>query len=167
MKIGLLSDTHGYIGKEINDVLETCDEIWHAGDIGTMDVLEALESIGPVRAVYGNIDDHRIRAALPEDQIFQLNGLKVVMTHIGGYPSRYNSRARGLILSQQPELFICGHSHILKVMKDQKYRHLHMNPGAAGHHGFHVIRTMLTFDIVNGQLDNLAAVEFGRRGRTE
>ncbi len=120
MKIGLLSDTHGYIGKEINDVLETCDEIWHAGDIGTMDVLEALESIGPVRAVYGNIDDHRIRAALPEDQIFQLNGLKVVMTHIGGYPSRYNSRARGLILSQQPKLFICGHSHILKVMKDQK-----------------------------------------------
>ncbi len=165
MKIGLLSDTHSYMGEEIIDILKECDEIWHAGDIGSMEVLTALESIGPVRAVYGNIDDHRIRAALPEDQVFTLNGVQVAMTHIGGYPNTYNAHARGLLLNHQPQLFICGHSHILKVMKDQKTGHLHMNPGAAGHHGFHIIRTMLTFNIQNDKIEDLAVVEFGRRGR--
>lgn len=165
MKIGLLSDTHGYMGEEILDILKECDEIWHAGDIGSMDVLTTLESIAPVRAVYGNIDDHRIRAALPEDQVFTLDEIPVVMTHIGGYPTAYNARARGLIQSHKPHLFICGHSHILKVMKDQKTGHLHMNPGAAGHHGFHIIRTMLTFHIRNQTIEDLAVVEFGRRGR--
>lgn len=165
MRIGLLSDTHSYMGDEILDILKECDEIWHAGDIGSMEVLNTLESIGPVRAVYGNIDDHRIRAALPEDLIFTIGGVKVVMTHIGGYPKAYNARARGLIQSHQPHVFICGHSHILKVMKDQTTGHLHMNPGAAGHHGFHIIRTMLTFHIRNEKIEELAVVEFGRRGR--
>lgn len=165
MKIGLLSDTHGYMGEEILDILKECDEVWHAGDIGSMEVLTTLEAIGPVRAVYGNIDDHRIRAALKEDQVFTLDEIPVVMTHIAGYPTTYNAHARGLILRHQPHLFICGHSHILKVMKDQKTGHLHMNPGAAGHHGFHIIRTMLTFHIRNKTIEDLAVVEFGRRGR--
>ncbi|MCF8237875.1 MAG: metallophosphatase family protein [Saprospiraceae bacterium] len=165
MKIGLLSDTHSYLGDEILEILHDCSEIWHAGDIGSMAVLETLEGLKPVRAVYGNIDDHRIRAALPEDLIFEVNGLKVAMTHIGGYPKAYNARARSIIQQNQPDLFICGHSHILKVMKDPRSGHLHMNPGAAGHHGFHVIRTMLTFQVDHRKIEDLAVVEFGRRGR--
>ncbi len=165
MKIGLLSDTHSYLGEEILEILRDCQEIWHAGDLGSMTVLETLEELKPVRAVYGNIDDHRVRAALVQDLVFEVEGLKVVMTHIGGYPKSYNGHARALINQHSPDLFICGHSHILKVMQDPLTKHLHMNPGAAGHHGFHVIRTMLTFHIIQGQISDLAVVEFGRRGR--
>lgn len=165
MRIGLLSDTHGYWGQEITDIVLTCDEIWHAGDLGGMDVLEQMESLRPVRAVFGNIDDHRVRAALPHDAIFQVNGADIFMTHIAGYPGTYNSHARHMIDEHHPGVVICGHSHILKVMKDPRSGHLHMNPGAAGHHGFHVLRTMLIFTLQHGLVSDLSVVEFGRRGR--
>lgn len=165
MRIGLLSDTHGYWGPEITDVVMTCDEIWHAGDLGGVDVLEQMESLRPVRAVFGNIDDHRVRAALSHDVAIEINRAKVFMTHIAGYPGTYNTHARSIIHDFQPDIVICGHSHILKVMKDPRNGHLHMNPGAAGHHGFHILRTMLTFTINDGTVGDLAVVEFGRRGR--
>lgn len=164
-KIGLLSDTHGYWGDEIVDQLKDCDEIWHAGDIGTMDLLDKMQAIGFTRAVYGNIDGHELRREIPLVQSFEIEGLKVWMTHIAGYPGRYNLTAKEGIIAGHPHLVICGHSHILKVMRDKSLDHLHMNPGAAGHHGFHLMRTMLRFEVAQGKISNLQAVEFGRRGR--
>lgn len=148
------------------------DMIWHAGDIGSHESMDALEATGrPVVAVYGNIDDHTMRGRYPLHQKFVLNGVKVWMTHIGGYPPKYNNRTRDAISREQPDLFICGHSHILKVMNDKKINCLHMNPGAIGHHGFHKMRTMLRFDLVQptegmkGKVDNLEVIELGKRGQ--
>ncbi|MBP6183615.1 MAG: metallophosphoesterase family protein [Saprospiraceae bacterium] len=165
IRIGLLSDTHGYMGAEIIEIAKTCNEIWHAGDIGNMQVIQDLENIAPVRAVYGNIDGGQLRRQYPENAFFTIEQTTVLMTHIGGYPGRYNSRIKSEILNFKPDLVICGHSHILKVMRDQKMKHLHMNPGAAGNHGFHVMRTMLTFSIHQGKILELSAVEFGKRGQ--
>ncbi|MEL6141863.1 MAG: metallophosphoesterase family protein, partial [Bacteroidota bacterium] len=137
MHIGLLSDTHGFLDPKIFDHFAACDEIWHAGDIGTIALLDELRDFRPTRAVYGNIDDHKVRVATPLNNIFTVNGLKVVITHIGGYPGRYTPRVRKLLDEEQPGLYICGHSHILKVMPDKKRSLIHMNPGACGRHGFH------------------------------
>ena len=165
MRIGLLSDTHGWLDLAIFDYFSECDEVWHAGDIGSMNVLEQLEGFRPLRAVYGNIDDAQIRAATVENQIFVLAGLSVVMTHIGGYPGRYNARVRALLDAHQPDLYICGHSHILKVVPDKKRRLLHINPGACGRHGFHKMRTLVQFTIKDGKVTDLEVVELGIRGK--
>ena len=137
MRVALLSDTHSHIDASWLKYFESCDEIWHAGDFGNIEVLDYLKEIKPVRAVWGNIDGHLLRAELPEVNIFEVEGMKVMMIHIGGYPGKYESRARRLIEFHRPGLFICGHSHILRVIYDKKYEMLTMNPGAAGIHGFH------------------------------
>lgn len=164
MKIALLSDTHGYMGPDITDLLKGVDEIWHAGDIGPGPVIEMLEAVAPVRSVYGNIDTSIIRDKSPLNQVFELEGLKIFMTHIGGYPGRYTARVRALIKAERPNIYICGHSHILKVMPDHKHDLLHMNPGACGHHGFHKVRTFLRFDLLAGEVKNMEVVELGKRG---
>lgn len=164
MRIGLLSDTHSYLDDSLFDYFAECDEVWHAGDIGDAEVVNQLEDFKPLRAVYGNIDTPALRHRYPEDLFFECAGLSVFMTHIGGYPGRYNRRVRTLIAEHRPGLFICGHSHILKVMPDHKYDLLHINPGAAGRHGFHQMRTAVRFSVSGGAVANLEVIELGRRG---
>ena len=161
-KILLLSDTHGYIGDEILKHVYNCDEVWHAGDIGDLKVTDTLKSLKPLRAVYGNIDDAKARLEFPLNQNFLIEGLSVWITHIGGYPNRYSKKVIKKIEVDSPDLFISGHSHILKVMKDKKLNLLHMNPGAIGIHGFHKVRTMLRFEISKGNINNLDVIEFKR-----
>lgn len=164
-KIMLLSDTHSYIDDRILKYASEADEIWHAGDVGEIKVADELQAIKPLRAVYGNIDNAEVRGEFPLNNIFSVDGVKVVMTHIGGYPGRYNARVKELLINEKPKLYICGHSHILKVMHDKKLNLLHMNPGAAGIHGFHQVRTMLRFTLDNGTIDNLEVIELGKRGQ--
>lgn len=164
-KIGLLSDTHSWLEPAILDHFADCEEVWHAGDIGDHAVLDRLEAFKPVRAVYGNIDDHKMRNRAPLNNLFELDGIKVFMTHIGGYPGRYSPRVRKILDLEQPDLYICGHSHILKVMPDPKRQLLHMNPGACGRHGFHRIKTILRFVIEDGQIGSLEVIELGPRGK--
>ena len=166
-KIGLISDTHGYLDEKIFSYFEFCDEIWHAGDIGDVKVSEQLSDFKPLRAVFGNIDGREIRVMHPEDQQFNCDGVSVFMTHIGGPPGKYFSSLNDKIASFKPDLFICGHSHILKVMPDKKHNLLYMNPGAAGKHGFHKMRTILRFQINNGKIEKLEAIELGLRGAIE
>lgn len=161
-KILLLSDTHGYIDHHILTHAEQVDEVWHAGDIGSLDVTDALQAIKPVRAVYGNIDDTSIRQEFPLHNRFDCEGVDVWITHIGGYPGRYSPAIRDDIRANPPKLFICGHSHILKVMPDKKLGILHMNPGAIGKHGFHKVRTMLRFTIDSGKVADLEVIEVPR-----
>jgi putative phosphoesterase len=163
MKIGLISDTHGYVDEQILQHLSTCDEIWHAGDFGTLQVSDSLTAVKPLRGVYGNIDDSAIRILHPKNQRFSCAGLNVYMTHIGGYPGRYNPDARKEIQLNPPQLFICGHSHILKIMPDKSHGLLHINPGAAGRHGFHKVRTLITFIIKEGKITELKVIELGKR----
>ena len=158
--IGLLSDTHGYIDTRMLDILSPCDEIWHAGDIGSMDVLSKLQEIKPVRAVFGNIDGQDLRQICPQQQRFSIDGLDVFMTHIGGYPGKYENAIKPLLRTNPPKLFICGHSHILRVMNDPALHLLYMNPGAAGKYGFHQKRTMLLFDIEDSVCKNLRVIEW-------
>ena len=164
IKIGLLSDTHSHIDDSIIQYLEPCDEIWHGGDIGEQSVTDTLSGLKPLRAVHGNIDHGTVKADFPQDLRFNIDGLDVYITHIGGYPGRYNKRVTQVFETNPPKLFICGHSHICKVMYDKQYNFLHMNPGACGHHGFHKMRTLLRFDIVEGIIKNLEVVELGIRG---
>ena len=164
-RIGLLSDTHSYIDENILAYFDQCDEIWHAGDIGNIEVLERLEACKNTRAVFGNIDGAEIRRALPKDLLFNLEGLNVFMTHIGGYPGRYNKRIEAILKDKKPDLYICGHSHILKIVRDQKLKLLHINPGACGHHGFHKVRTLIRFELNEAQISNLQVIELGVRGR--
>lgn len=163
-RIALLSDTHGVIDSNLYKYVESCDEIWHAGDIGTLTVSDTLANWKPLRAVYGNIDGASLRAVHPENQIFSVEGVKVLMTHIGGYPKRYTARVLQLIKQERPQLYICGHSHILKVMFDSTHNCLHMNPGACGNHGFHKVKTLLRFTLANGKIENLEVIELGQRG---
>ncbi len=165
-RIGLMSDTHSFLDDNILSYFEECDEIWHAGDIGDVRVADRLEEFKPLRAVYGNIDDHKVRIRYPEDLRFECEGLPVWITHIGGYPGRYNQRVRQQMQIDPPGLFICGHSHILKVMHDKKFNLLHINPGACGHHGFHLMRTLIRFSIDGGVVKGLEVIELGRRGRS-
>lgn len=164
LKIGLLSDTHGFLDPSIYKYFNECDEIWHAGDLGTIEVFDELSKFKPVRAVFGNIDGHIIRSAMPENLYFEIEGLKVFITHIGGYPGRYNQVVKEFLKSNDTGLFICGHSHILKVMFDQTFKLLHINPGAAGNHGFHQVKTLIRFEINNGKPQNLEVIEIGKRG---
>ena len=163
-KILLLSDTHGHLDQKILKYIDGADEVWHAGDIGTTAVADGISKIKPLRGVYGNIDGHELRSQFPENQIFSCQGVKVLMTHIGGYPGRYNPRVKKLIQEEKPQLYVCGHSHILKVIPDRKNNHLHMNPGACGIQGFHKVRTLLRFELNQGKIENLEAIELGQRG---
>lgn len=164
MRIGLLSDTHGYTDPKIFDAFKDVDEIWHAGDIGSLEVCHQLAKIKPLYAVYGNIDGREIRAEYPENLILERENLKILLTHIGGYPGNYSPKARKLIEEHRPGIFICGHSHILKVMRDPKYNLLAINPGAAGVQGFHHVKTVLRFVLHDGKIEQLEAIELGRRG---
>ena len=164
-KIGIISDTHNHLDERIVSHLSDVDEIWHAGDIGEYGIIEQLEDITTVRAVYGNIDGQGIRDQCPENLIFEIDGLKVVITHIGGYPYKYTSRVRKLLETERPNLYICGHSHITKILPDKKLNLLHINPGAAGTHGFHHIRTLVKVDIRDGKMENLRVVELGKRSQ--
>jgi len=165
MRIGLLSDTHSHLDERILHHLKGVDEIWHAGDIGTLEVTDELKKIAPLRAVYGNIDGAKIRAEFPLHQRFTIGGLKVWMTHIGGAPGKYDHRIRQQIYIDRPHLFICGHSHICKVMKDPNIPTFYMNPGAAGIHGFHHVRTLLSFKIEETGMKELEVVELGVRAK--
>ena len=162
-QIGLLSDTHGYIDQRILHHLSDCHEIWHAGDIGSADVTNQLEKIAILRAVYGNIDGGSLRKSFPENQLFEVEGLRIWITHIAGRPGSYVTHIRESMKIHQPHIFVCGHSHILLVQKDEKSGRIHMNPGAAGRHGFHKVRTLLKFKIDSGKISDLQAVELGSR----
>lgn len=163
-RIGLISDTHGYFDASIVQYFSEMDEIWHAGDMGSLDIMDQLAEIAPVRGVYGNIDDNKLRAEYPRDLRFECEGVDVFMTHIGGYPGRYNKRVKAILEENPPRLYICGHSHILKVMPDKKLGLLHINPGAAGVHGFHRMKTIVRFSLDNGVIKDLDVVELGLRG---
>ncbi len=163
-RIGLISDTHSHLEESVLAYFEECDEIWHAGDIGDASVADRLAGFRPLRAVYGNIDDAALRRRFPEDLRFELEGVEVFMTHIGGYPGRYNRRVRTLLRDQPPDLYVCGHSHILKVMPDKSLGLLHINPGAAGNHGFHQVKTIVRLTLSEGQIGEVQVVELGRRG---
>lgn len=158
-QIGLLSDTHSYWDERFNQYFANCDEIWHAGDIGSLDVIERLNKICPVRAVHGNIDGQDIRTVFPEVNRFTIENTTVLMKHIGGYPGKYDKSVKHLLLEEPPQLFISGHSHILKVLFDKKLNILHINPGAAGKYGFHTIRTIVRFKIDNGNFTDLEVIE--------
>ena len=161
----LLSDTHGHIDEKMLGYASQADEIWHAGDIGDLHVTDELKKIKPLRAVYGNIDGAQARLEFPLDNRFECEGVDVWITHIAGYPTRYNGRINEVLRLNPPKLLICGHSHILKVMNDSKYGHLHMNPGAAGISGFHTVRTMLRFCVDSGRISELEVIEMGGRSR--
>jgi len=163
IKILLLSDTHSHIDDTILKYVRQADEVWHAGDIGNLAVTDAIKAEKPLRAVFGNIDGNEARMEFPLNNRFFCEGVDVWITHIGGYPGKYNPAVREEISSNPPKLFICGHSHILKVQFDQKLNLLHMNPGAAGISGLHKVRTMLRFDIDGDKIQNLEVVEIGKR----
>ncbi|HYG21081.1 MAG TPA: metallophosphoesterase family protein [Ohtaekwangia sp.] len=165
MKIGLISDTHGFLDPGVFAYFEACDEIWHAGDIGDIAVAQALENFKPLRAVYGNIDDRVLQQRYPEDLAFRCENVFVLMTHIGGIPPRYNPRVLRLFKTHTPQLFICGHSHILRVKRDPDHGNLlYINPGAAGNHGFHAMKTIIRFEIAGSEIKNMEAIELGKRG---
>lgn len=164
-RIGLLSDTHSWLDPLVFQYFESCDEIWHAGDIGNVQVADELEAFRPFRAVYGNIDGAPLRARYPEDLRFTCEGVEVFMTHIGGYPGKYHPRIRPELKSNPPKLFICGHSHILKVIPDKELGLLHINPGACGIEGFHKVKTIVRFSLDAGRIFDLEVVELGARGR--
>lgn len=164
-RIGLISDTHSYMDDRILHHLEGCDQIWHAGDIGSSEVMEPLHEIAEVKAVYGNIDDAGIRANYPLDHIFETGGAKVFITHIAGRPNRYPRRVKDRIAVEKPDIFVCGHSHILLVNRDPDTGLIHMNPGACGNHGFHKVRTLLRFSINQGKVIDPEVIELGKRGR--
>lgn len=158
-RIGLLSDTHGYWDERYLKYFESCDEIWHAGDIGSQEVANRLAAFRPFRAVYGNIDNQELRLQFPEINRFQIEGADVLIKHIGGYPGKYDSSIRKILITQPPQLFISGHSHILKVKYDPHLQLLHINPGAAGKYGFHKIRTLIRFSINEGNFSDLEVIE--------
>ena len=161
-KILLISDTHGYIDDRIIQYAKESDETWHAGDIGELKVVDELKKVTTLRAVHGNIDNSKIRAEYAENLRFKIEDMRIWITHIGGYPNKYNQRIRQEIYTDPPDIFICGHSHILKVINDNKLNLLHINPGAIGKHGFHHVRTMIRFEIIKSKIQNLEVIEFKR-----
>lgn len=162
--IGLISDTHNYLDDAVFRHFDKCDEIWHAGDFGTAEISDKLKAFKPLRGVYGNIDGYDIRSEFPETIRFNCEEVDVLMTHIGGYPGKYAPAIRPQLVANPPKLFICGHSHILKVMYDEKLQCLHMNPGAAGRSGWHKVRTLIRFVIDGNQMKNCEVIELGTRG---
>ena len=159
----MLSDTHSHLDEKILKYVNLADEVWHAGDIGELHVTDSLKKLKPLRAVYGNIDNAEARMEFPLNNRFMCESVDVLMTHIGGYPGKYNAAIREELMQNPPKLFICGHSHILKVIFDKKLNLLHMNPGAAGISGFHQVRTMLRFEIDGDKIQNLEIIELGNR----
>ncbi len=161
-RIGIISDTHGTLSKRILNFLEEVDEIWHAGDIGNAETADQLSALKPLQAVYGNIDGHALRTMFPENLRFKCEDVEVFMTHIGGYPGRYEARIRKELFSNPPQIFISGHSHILKVIHDKKINCLHINPGAAGNKGFHKVCTAIRFVIDGKQIRDMEVFELER-----
>ncbi|MFT5337613.1 MAG: putative phosphoesterase [Luteibaculaceae bacterium] len=160
MKIGLLSDTHGHLDKGIMEFLKPCAEVWHAGDIGPLELgLDPITAIHNTRSVYGNIDNNIARAHLPEIRRWEIQGIRFLMTHIGGRPPRYAKGIRELLKKEKPHVFICGHSHILLIKKDPSLNLMFMNPGAAGKYGIHTVRTLVRFDIIAGKMTNMEILE--------
>ena len=162
-KILLISDTHSFLEPKLIKHIQNADEVWHAGDLGTLQLCEDIEKLKPFKAVWGNIDGAEFRNIYPENLIFNCEGVKVFMTHIGGYPGRYPAKIKQLLVEHKPKLFICGHSHILKVMFDKELNVLHINPGACGVHGFHIMKTAVQFEIDGAEIKNLAVIELGKR----
>lgn len=161
MRIGLISDTHGYLDPKVEKYFKECDEIWHLGDVGNIDVIKQLTKIKPVRGVYGNIDGQDIRKVFPKELKFTCEEVKVWLIHIGGYPNRYSKDVKERINFNAPDLFISGHSHILKVIYDKKLKLLHINPGAAGKSGFHKVKTLVRFTIDKKNIKDLEVIELG------
>ena len=163
IRIALLSDTHGYLDERFIKYLGACDEIWHAGDLGTSDVADQLASLKPLRAVYGNIDGQPLRLQFPVDQRFMLEDVTVWIRHIGGYPGHYEKSVREILHADPPKLFITGHSHILRIQYDKQFQLLHVNPGAAGKYGFHTVQTLVKFIIDTGRIRDMEVVELTRK----
>lgn len=165
VKIGLLSDTHGYLDPKVLEHFKDRDELWHAGDIGSSALADALEKFKPLRAVYGNIDDIILQTRYPEDQFFKCEEVDVWMTHIGGVPPNYNPRIKKILKGSAPQIFVCGHSHILRVKRDPNFKNmLYINPGAAGNQGFHSTKTIVRFEINKSKIENMQVIELGKRG---
>lgn len=164
MKIGLLSDTHSFLDPSLLELFEDRDEIWHGGDFGSQEVIDQLKAFKPLRGVFGNIDSQEIQRQFPLDLYWNIGAFKVYMTHIAGYPGKYAARVKKQFFANPVDLFICGHSHILKIIKDPIYNHLHINPGACGHEGFHAVRTATRFEIKDHKLVDLEIIELGPRG---
>ena len=162
MRIGLLSDTHGWLDARVENFFKDCDEVWHCGDIGDQAVTDRLAASFDLRAVCGNVDGGGLRRMFPEKLIFECEGVKTLMTHIGGYPGHYDARIKDLIYRERPRLLVCGHSHILKVMYDKTLGCLHINPGAAGRFGFHKVRTAVRFVIEQGNIKDLEVLELDK-----
>ena len=165
-KIGLISDTHGYWDDNFKKYFNSCDEIWHAGDIGDLKVTDNLKDIAPLKGVYGNIDNNIIRQEFPKELSLSYGTQKIFMTHIAGYPLKYNQHCRDIFSNLKPQIFICGHSHICKVIYDKNFNLLYINPGAAGIFGFHKIRTLIRFEIHEDCIKNMEVVELGKRGKS-
>ena len=162
-KIIILSDTHSYLDPRLKKHIKSADIVWHGGDIGNISVIDEIKEMKPIIAVYGNIDDNIVRLEYPKNQVFKIHGKKIVITHIAGHPNRYRPDAMELIEREKPDVFICGHSHVLKVMFDHKLQHLHINPGACGKHGFHKIQTAIKLIINNeGTFENFEIIELER-----
>ena len=161
LRVGLISDTHSYLDPAVFSHFESCDEIWHLGDIGNEEILHRLREFRPTYAVWGNIDGNNLRYELPENLVLERAGLKVLLTHIGGLPGKFPVRVKNLIKIHQPDLFICGHSHILRVLKGDGL--VYINPGAAGNHGFHAVKTLMRMELSEGRISHLEAIELGRR----
>lgn len=164
MKIGLISDTHSYLDEKVFDYFKDCDEIWHAGDFGNVGIYDDLNAFKPTVGVYGNIDGQDVRIVLKEDMLIQREGLTIYMTHIGGRPGTYPARVKRKLMQHHPDVFVCGHSHILRVINDPSYQNmLYLNPGAAGKEGFHKVRTLLRFELKNGKIEGMQAIELGNK----
>lgn len=161
-RIGLISDTHGFLDEKVFDHFKNCDEVWHAGDFGS-GIIETFKSFKTFKGVFGNIDDQKIRNEFPEQLVFDCENVKVMIRHIGGSPPNYNPETRKELTSHQPKLFICGHSHILKIMYDAKRNCLHINPGAAGNQGWHKIRTIIRFAIDGSEIKDCEVIELGKK----
>ena len=159
----IISDTHSHLDEKLIKYIQQADEVWHGGDIGSLELCRKIEAIKPFKAVWGNIDGAEFRSDYEEHLIFNCEEVKVYITHIGGYPGKYNPKAKALIKSEKPNLFICGHSHILKVMFDKEFNLLHINPGAAGVHGFHKVKTAIRLQIEGKEMKNLEVIELGPR----
>ncbi len=163
-KVGLISDTHNFLDAAVFKHFETCDEIWHAGDFGTIAIANKLKEFKPLKGVYGNIDGYEVRSMYPQKLVWQCEGVTVYMTHIGGYPNKYAPGIKQELIDAKAQLFICGHSHILKVVYDARINCLHINPGAAGNQGWHKIRTLICFAIDGNQIKDCKVIELGKRG---
>lgn len=166
-RIGILSDTHAYLDERVFEHFSQCDEIWHAGDWGSLEVVNKLQAFKPLRGVWGNIDGYEIRTIFPQHNRFLCENVKVWLTHIGGYPGKYDPLVRPAIFQQPPQLFVCGHSHILKVKYDKSLDLLHVNPGAAGKYGFHKVQTLVRLELDNGHIQNLEVIELAVKSVSE